>query len=471
MKIKVNRQNGRVYLPDKYLARENDNIIQTFDIEFDDEFLQGIGQLDFVLPSGTKGYINMELNEQTYSVPIYNSLCQEGTLTLQFLVFLNARFILTSDTEINPNHTYYTYDGTTYTEVQEPQKEDLGEYYVQSVPLYHSKQFTLVVDPSINATLEENEEYPTKLALINSKLIEIDDALDDVSNAISECETATEGAEKVNISSTRVSDGVEITTTNREGVPTTTKVNDGEKGDKGDKGDPGVPGAIKIVIVNELPTEDIDETTLYLVPKQDPTIQDLYDEYMYINNKWELLGQKQIQVDLTDYVKNTDYATSSKGGVLMINQNYGLRVSNGTLIGYGVNYTDYQSALNQLVIDKGTLENVITGKGLVSNTDYADETKGGVVKTSTYYGTTLSSAGTILGSVRTYELYQSVDNRHIMCKGTLENVIAGKGLIDSSKIVNATSTTAGETYDVRYINTMIGDIETILTTLDVGEGV
>ena len=67
----------------------------------------------------------MELNEQTYSVPIYNSICKEGILDLQFLVFLNARFIKTSDTDINPNHTYYTYDGTTYTEVQEPQKEDL----------------------------------------------------------------------------------------------------------------------------------------------------------------------------------------------------------------------------------------------------------------------------------------------------------------------------------------------------------
>ena len=464
MKIKVNRQNGRVYLPDKYLARDSDNLIQIFEVEFDDEFLQGIGQLDYILPSGEKGYINMELNEQTYSVPIYNSICKEGILDLQFLVFLNARFIKTSDEEINPNHTYYIKEGDTYVEVEHPTIEDIGEYYVQSVPLYHSKMFTLTVDPSINAELEENEQYPTKIALINAKLKEVEDALEN-------CETATQGAEKVNISSTRVSDGVEITTTNRDGVPTTTKVNDGEKGDKGDKGDPGVPGAIKIVIVNELPTEDIDETTLYLVPKQDPTIQDLYDEYMYINNKWELLGQKQIQVDLTDYVKNTDYATSSKGGVVMINQNYGLRVSNGTLIGYGVNYTDYQSALNQLVIDKGTLENVITGKGLVSNTDYANATTGGVIKINTNTWSALSNNHELYCLQKSYADYQSGSTLAFISKGTLENVIAGKGLIDSSKIVNATSTTAGETYDVRYINTMIGDIETILTTLDIGNGV
>ena len=78
--------------------------------------------------------------------------------------------------------------------------------------------------------------------------------------------------------------------------------------------------------------------------------------------------------DLTGYVKNTDYATSSTGGVLKIDQNYGLRVSSGTLIGYGVNYADYQSALNQLVIDKGTLENVITGKGLDHAVKSMDDT-------------------------------------------------------------------------------------------------
>ena len=36
------------------------------------------------------------------------------------------------------------------------------------------------------------------------------------------------------------------------------------------------------------------------------------------------------------------------------------------------------------------------------------------------------------------------------------------GLIDTSKVKNANSTTAGDVYDVRYINTMIGNIETLL---------
>ena len=214
MKIKVNKSNGRVYLPDKYLARDMDNLIQTFEVEFDDEFIEGIGQLDFILPSGTKGYINMELNDETYSVPIYNSICKEGRLDLQFLVFLNARFILTSDTKIIEGHTYYVKQGDTYVEVENPVEEDLGEYYVESVPLYHSKMFNLTVDPSINAELEQDEEYPTKIALINAKLKEVEDAIDD-------CEAATEGAENVNISQSKSNHTISITTTDRNDTQTT----------------------------------------------------------------------------------------------------------------------------------------------------------------------------------------------------------------------------------------------------------
>ena len=74
----------------------------------------------------------------------------------------------------------------------------------------------------------------------------------------------------------------------------------GEKGDKGDKGDKGEPGAIKWLVVNELPQTGRDDT-LYFVPKQDTEISDLYDEYAWVNNAWELLGEKRIVIDLSDY--------------------------------------------------------------------------------------------------------------------------------------------------------------------------
>jgi hypothetical protein len=45
------------------------------------------------------------------------------------------------------------------------------------------------------------------------------------------------------------------------------------------------------------------------------------------------------------------------------------------------------------------------------------------------------------------------------------------GKLNTNKVKNANSTTAGDVYDVRYINTMIGNVETILTTLTTGSGV
>lgn len=60
-----------------------------------------------------------------------------------------------------------------------------------------------------------------------------------------------------------------------------------------------------IKIVKELPETGLVNRT-YFVPKEDPNINDLYDEYMWVDNKWELITTKQIEVDLTEYVKHTD---------------------------------------------------------------------------------------------------------------------------------------------------------------------
>lgn len=81
---------------------------------------------------------------------------------------------------------------------------------------------------------------------------------------------------------------------------------------------------------------------------------------------------------LTDYVKNTDYATSSTGGVIKINGNFGTnKNSNGYLISTTKTYADYGNADNGMFVSKGTLENVILGKQLVNQT-YVDEKIGDI---------------------------------------------------------------------------------------------
>lgn len=62
---------------------------------------------------------------------------------------------------------------------------------------------------------------------------------------------------------------------------------------------------IDIQVVEKLLTESISSTTIYLVPKTSTEEDNVYDEYLYINEKWEHIGSTQ--VDLSNYVKKTEY--------------------------------------------------------------------------------------------------------------------------------------------------------------------
>jgi hypothetical protein len=209
---------------------------------------------------------------------------------------------------------------------------------------------------------------------------------------------------------------------------------------QGPKGD---AGAIHMIIVQTLPTEDIDESAIYLVPLENPTEEgNNYAEYVYINNQWELLGKIGVQVDLTDYVKNTDYATGSVGGVIKSGNGFTVS-SNGYLTATTYSYADYGTKANTIFIGKGTLENVITGKGLVSNTDYATSSVGGVVKGSNNWAFATSNEGFAYSLTKTYAEYQTATGGMFIGKATLENVLTAR----------------------------IGDIQTLLDNLDVGNGV
>lgn len=69
-------------------------------------------------------------------------------------------------------------------------------------------------------------------------------------------------------------------------------------------------------VVEELPKSGIDSTKIYLVKSSNSGESDIYTEYMYVNSKWEKLGEHKSDVDLTPYVKFTDVATSSKAGAM-----------------------------------------------------------------------------------------------------------------------------------------------------------
>jgi len=50
-----------------------------------------------------------------------------------------------------------------------------------------------------------------------------------------------------------------------------------------------------------------EEKIIYLIPKPDGVSPDIHDEWLWINNSWELIGNTQI--DLSEYAKTADVNT------------------------------------------------------------------------------------------------------------------------------------------------------------------
>jgi hypothetical protein len=145
------------------------------------------------------------------------------------------------------------------------------------------------------------------------------------------------------------------------------------KGEKGEKGD---AGSIEFIIVNELPTENINENALYLKPSNNPLEENSYEEYVYINGAWESLGSAKVEVNLTDYVKNTDYATATTAGVVKRSEGQvgGINISTtnpGVLIIARATNSIIDARTPNDYIDSGTMDNNRCRPICPANVDYA----------------------------------------------------------------------------------------------------
>lgn len=233
--IKID-QNSMVYKQETVLGISYENLQGKIIFKFLGTFPKGTAYLEY--ERGTeKGYLQMNQVGEEYQLEIKSSLLtKEGRIYLQLRVTEDA----------NP-------DG---------------------IPVFKSNKFYLEVKEAINATKEIPDEYPKWIDIANEKIKEMDN---------------------LNITTERVEDGVDIVLTDKKGVTTRTEVKDGAPGPQGPQGE---PGAVKMQVVDTLP-ETGETDTIYLVKKDNPGEQNLYDEYVYANGAWEHIGDTS--VDLTDY--------------------------------------------------------------------------------------------------------------------------------------------------------------------------
>ena len=127
----------------------------------------------------------------------------------------------------------------------------------------------------------------------------------------------------------------------------------------------GAIEGLQYEIVETLPTTDIDTHTLYLVP--DAQAQNVYDEYLYINNAWANLGSTE--VDLSNYYTKTqaDALLNEKQDELTFDSAPTDSSTNPVTSG-GI-YTALQGKQDTLTIDSAlsdTSENPVQNKAIYS---------------------------------------------------------------------------------------------------------
>jgi hypothetical protein len=105
-------------------------------------------------------------------------------------------------------------------------------------------------------------------------------------------------------------------------------------------------GALKRSVVASLPSAGIDENTIYMVERTNSETNNVYDEYLYLNNSWEKIGSTE--VDLTDYLKKTDLTFTN-----------GLTESNGT-VSWSL-YDRIRKGIGELAVIEGAYENTASG--------------------------------------------------------------------------------------------------------------
>ena len=113
--------------------------------------------------------------------------------------------------------------------------------------------------------------------------------------------------------------------------------------------------SLKKEVVAELPTTDISTDTIYLVPSSSSQTQNVYDEYLYINNAWELIGSTAF--DLTNYYTKTevDAALANKQNTLTFD-NTPTASSNNPVKSGGI-FTALEDKQDTLTFDNAPIAN------------------------------------------------------------------------------------------------------------------
>lgn len=398
MRVKVTKDTVKI-IDEDYILNKGEYHVNTCQFEFSEEYTQDLVKKAIFANGDVKKEMVIDNNEcnipyevlnfDSFELRVYAYEIDGEDLILRYSPTHTTAYLregsyvsgATSGEEITP---------TQFEQYQQALNNGLAE--VENVDID-------VTQTSTGATVKiVNRNAVTKTATIINGL----DGADGITPNISIGSTTTlEAGSDATVSKS----GTEENPVFNFGIPQGIQGEQGEQGETGPQGPEGPEGpqgpagtsVLDFRIVESLPTQDISSTTIYLMRNSQTTGSDLYDEWIYVNNNWEKIGDTSI--DLSDY------------------------------------YT--KSEVNALIPTVPTNVSAF-------NNDAGYTTNTGTITSVKMNGSTVSSSGEAdLGTVIT----QHQD-------------ISGK--LDTSKVKSSSSTTSGDVYDVTYINTMLGDVESLL---------
>lgn len=132
--VKVSRETRMVDVSKGIIGNDAENLQGTIAFEFKDEFVDGIARLEYET-KGDKAYILLEKVGNRYIAPIKSLITKEGQINMQLVI---------------------------------TEEED-----EQGIPIFKSNIFYVYCNKSINAEIEEPEEYAGWIEIANQNMIKM----------------------------------------------------------------------------------------------------------------------------------------------------------------------------------------------------------------------------------------------------------------------------------------------------------
>lgn len=318
IEVTINSKTRQVFFEDNFLGIKGENLQGYLIFKFQDEFVNGVATLKVEQEGNLYNIYEVEKENDTYKVLIKSSLLKSPIIYM-------ALSITESGSE-------------------------------NEIPIFISNKFFMLVGDTIESTEEIPDEYNSWLDNANQKLAELDNIDVDIEENILTI-TKKDGSQK---------------SQNVKGEPGTP----GKDGINGTNGKDGVDG--KDYVITQEDYKEIENQV-----KTD--IQPILDEIRETSEQAEVIARGRATGYVFDTLSDLEIWLQNKNNInkLVIGDNFYIRA---------INVPDYWwdgTQKQELETEKPDLTNY------VKNTDYATSTEVGLVKANGSSGITVNSAGNI----------------------------------------------------------------------------